>query len=178
MKGWCVSVVFFIAVTNVMAQKYSVEQSIVKFHSSAAIEDIEAVNQTATGLLNVSSNEIAFLLPVRNFKFENSLMEEHFNEKYMESEKYPNATFKGKLEGFSSAISAEQSVKAVGVLSMHGVSRQVSMAGTISRLGDKLIIRSGFLIRLDDYKIKIPQLLWQNIAEEVDVSVEFIFKPL
>jgi polyisoprenoid-binding protein YceI len=104
-------------------------------------------------------------------------MEEHFNEKYLESEKFPNAIFKGILEGFQ-FDKAHQELNAVGKLTIHGIARDVVIPASIERSGNKLIARSKFVIKLEEYKIKIPQLMWQNIAEEVEVTVEFIYKPL
>jgi hypothetical protein len=163
---------------SVYAQKYAIESSEVSFYSRAAIEDIKAINSETTGLINASTQEFAFIIPIKKFQFDKSLMQEHFNEKYLESEKYPNAIFKGKIEGFKTESNEEQPVIARGSLTIHGVTREVSIPCTLFKKGTKLIAKSKFLIKLEDYKIKIPQLLWQNIAEEVEVSVEFIYKPI
>ena len=104
-------------------------------------------------------------------------MQEHFNEKYMESDKFPKATFKGKLIGFDKSSSNEQTASATGEMTIHGVTEKVDIPGTISRNGNKLLMKSTFIIKLADYKIEIPQLLWQNIAEQVEVKIEFSFKP-
>lgn len=168
----------FLTCISVNAQKYTIESSQVSFYSRAAIEDIKAVNSEATGLLNSSTYEIAFLIPIRKFQFEKSLMQEHFNEKYLESDKYPNAIFKGKIEGVKRESGEEQTVMAKGSLTIHGVTREVTIPGTLVKNGTKYIAKSKFLVKLEEYKIKIPQLMWQNIAEEVEVTVEFIYKPI
>ncbi len=103
-------------------------------------------------------------------------MEEHFNEKYMESEKYPRSSFTGRLEGFGNSSGEKQSIKAVGKLSIHGVSRDVTIPGTVWLLDKEIRMTSIFIVRLVDFDIKIPQLLWQNIAEEIEVTVDFTYR--
>jgi polyisoprenoid-binding protein YceI len=159
-----------------MSQKYSLEKSSVVFFSEAAIENIEATNIKSASIFNATTSEIVFSIPIEEFEFEKSLMKKHFNETYLESEKYPKALFQGKLSGYS-AQSAEQSVKAIGKLAIHGVTREVEIPGTMEMIEGKLIAKAKFIIHLKDYKIKIPKLLWQNIAEDVEVTVEFIYKP-
>jgi len=158
-------------------QKYTLAKSRIEFFSDATIEDIKSENTKSSGLLNTANGEVVFSVPIRDFEFAKALMKEHFNEKYMESEKFPKAIFKGKFHGLANR-SGLQSVTASGTLTIHGVTRDVDIPGTIEISGDQLIAKSKFIIRLEDYKVKIPQLLWQNIAEEVEVTVEFTYKPL
>ena len=103
-------------------------------------------------------------------------MKEHFNEKYMESEKYPHATFTGSIENFD-ANSESQKVNATGKLTIHGVTKNVSLPATMQKSGNTYNVTSKFLVKLEDYHITIPQLLFQNIAESVEVTVEFSFEP-
>jgi polyisoprenoid-binding protein YceI len=104
-------------------------------------------------------------------------MQEHFNEKYLETDKYPKATFQGKIEGFLLSTTTQQTVKAVGKLSLHGITKDVSIPGTILVTNNKLALESKFIVKLADYEIKIPQLMWQNIAEQVEVTLNFTYKP-
>src|SRR6187402_3379843 len=99
------------------AQKYSTEQTFVSFFSDAAIEDITAENKKTAGAFNSATGDIAFSVPIKDYEFAKSLMKEHFNEKYMESEKYPKSTFQGKLSAYDLKGSGIQNVKAVGKLS-------------------------------------------------------------
>jgi polyisoprenoid-binding protein YceI len=174
---------FFLVLFSVMAlqtsaQKYASEKGVITFFSEAAIEDIKAENLKASSMLNTSTTDIAFVVPIREFQFEKKLMQEHFNEKYMESEKYPKATFSGKLDGFVNTDAAGvQQVKASGKLVIHGVTKEVEILGTLETTTQHILIRSKFIVRLEDHNIKIPQLMWQNIAEQVEVSVEFTYKP-
>jgi len=105
-------------------------------------------------------------------------MQEHFNEKYMESNRYPKAIFQGKFLNLNLDEKGEQNVRASGKLTMHGITREIDVQGTVEIVSNQLLARANFLIKLKDYKIKIPQLLWNNIAQEVKVTVEFTYKPI
>jgi hypothetical protein len=158
------------------AQKYVAENSVITFFSDALIEDITASNSKTASIFNKETNDLVFSVPIREFQFEKKLMREHFNEKYMESEKYPKATFSGKLINLDVAKPNEQQVKAKGKLTIHGVTKDVELDGT-AQLGDKIVLKSKFKVKLADYNVTIPQLMFQNIAEEVEVTVNFTYKP-
>ena len=159
------------------AQKFVTEKTFVLFFSDAAIEDITAKNVAASGIFNSATNDIAFAIPIKDFEFAKSLMKEHFNEKYMDTEKYPKSTFRGKISGFDINGDGVQDVKATGQLTIHGQTKDIDVPGTIEKQGDKLIMKSKFIVKLEDYKVTIPQLMWQNIAEQVEVTVDFTFSP-
>jgi polyisoprenoid-binding protein YceI len=160
-----------------VGQKYSLEKSKVVFFSDAAIEDIRAENIKTISIYNHATGEVAFSIPITEFQFQNSTMREHFNEKYMESEKFPKATFQGKFSSFSPDGDQPQTVIATGKLTIHGVTREVEIPGTIHVADTKLLAKATFMVKLADYNIKIPQLLWQKIAEQVEATVEFTYKP-
>lgn len=153
------------------AQKYNSTSGSISFYSHATLEDLAADNKKVVSIMNVSTGDVAFSVPVKDFKFEKSLMEEHFNEKYMESDKYPKSTFQGKITGYTAGTAGAQPVKATGKLTIHGVTRDVEIPGTLELAGGKLALRAKFKVKLADYKVEIPKLLWQNIAEEVEVTV-------
>jgi polyisoprenoid-binding protein YceI len=177
MKKLNLSLVLLVTCTLVNAQKYVIEKSFISFFSHASIEDITAENKKASGLFNTATGDIVFSIPISEFKFAKSLMQEHFNEKYMESDKYPKSTFQGKVEGFNPSAEGLQQLKAVGKLTIHGQTQEVAIPGTLEKIKDKLQMKAKFIVKLVDYKIEIPQLLWQNIAEQVEVTVDFTFKP-
>lgn len=162
---------------SVSAQKYSTEQTFVSFFSDAAIEDITAENKKTAGVFNAATGDIAFSVPIKDYEFAKSLMKEHFNEKYMETEKYPKSTFQGKVSGYDANATGPQAVSSKGKLTIHGETKEVEIPGTIEKQGEKLLMKSKFIVKLEDYKITIPQLLWQNIAEQVEVTADFTFKP-
>jgi polyisoprenoid-binding protein YceI len=157
-------------------QKIVSNKSTVTFFSDGVIEDITATTSKTTGIIDLSKKEFAFSLPIREFEFEKSLMKEHFNEKYMESEKYPKATFLGTIQNFSDAAETQE-VNAVGKLTIHGVSKDVEIPARMRKSGNGFLVNAKFMVKLADYDIEIPQLLFQNIAEEVEVTVDFNFVP-
>lgn len=158
------------------AQKYVAEKSVITFFSDALIEDITATNSKTASIFNRETSDLVFSVPIREFQFEKKLMQEHFNEKYMESDKYPKATFSGKLINLDVTKASEQPVKAMGKLTLHGVTKDVELDGT-AQLGDKVVLKSNFTVKLADYNVAIPQLMFQNIAEEVEVTINFTYKP-
>jgi polyisoprenoid-binding protein YceI len=166
-----------LAILPAQAQKYVTEKSLVTFFSEAPVENIQADNQKTSSLFNSSTGDIAFTVPIAAFQFEKSLMQEHFNEKYMETERYPKSTFAGKITGYDASVGTEQRVTAKGKLQIHGVTKEVEIPGTIEKQGDKLVMKSSFTVKLDDYNIKIPQLLWRNIAEQIAVTITLTYKP-
>lgn len=167
---------FFLLTFCAHAQKYTVEKGSIVFFSDATLEDITAENKKVASLFNSATGAIAFSVPIVEFQFEKSLMQEHFNEKYLESDKFPKATFQGTLTNFNMGVTGEQAVKAAGKLTLHGVTKEVDIPGTFQLKEGKVIMTSKFMIQLEDYKVAIPQLMWQNIAEEVEVSLTFIYK--
>jgi polyisoprenoid-binding protein YceI len=164
-------------VFSAWGQKYSLEKSFVGFYSHATIEDITADNKKSVSIFNAATGDIAFSIPIKEFEFAKSLMKEHFNEKYMDSEKFPKSTFQGKISGFDSKATGVQNVKATGKLTIHGEMKEIDLPGTIEVQGTNLVMKSKFIVKLEDYKIAIPQLMWQNIAEQVEVTVDFTYKP-
>jgi polyisoprenoid-binding protein YceI len=159
-------------------QKYVSEKSLVSFYSHAPIEDIAAKNAKASSIFNVATGDIVFSIPIKDFEFAKSLMKEHFNEKYMDSEKLPKSTFQGKITGFQANAAGVQQAKATGKLTIHGITKDIDVPGTVEFANGKVIVKSAIVVKLEDYEIKRPQLLWQNIAEQVEVKMEFTYKPI
>ncbi|MBL0744300.1 YceI family protein [Chryseolinea sp. Jin1] len=160
-----------------MAQRYSAEKTFVSFFSKASVEDIKAENTKAVSMFDATSGEVAYSVPIKDFKFAKSLMQEHFNEKYLESEKYPKSTFEGKIVGFKGLVEGVQQVHAQGKLTIHGVTHDVDIPGTLEKQADRLVMKSKFMVKLEDYKVRIPQLFWKNIAEQVEVTIDFTYQP-
>jgi len=157
---------------------YMLSEGVISFFSDSPIEDISAENKSLRSILNLSNNEIAFIVPVRKFHFKKALMEEHFNEKYLESDTYPMATFKGTISGVAD-MSRDTVVPATasGTLRIHGVDRQVTCSGTVEMKKGTLTLHSSFRVALEDYHIPVPKLLTQNIADTVDVRIVSVYTP-
>lgn len=154
-----------------LGQKATATNGVITFFSNTALENIQAVDKSVLSILNLETSQIAFSVSIKDFRFDQSLMEEHFNEKYLESDKFPKATFAGKITGLKLPLSERLPVTALGNLTIHGVTHEVEIPGTLERAGDKLILHSKFQVKLADYKIEIPQVLWQKLAEVIDVEV-------
>jgi polyisoprenoid-binding protein YceI len=178
MKYFLITAVFVLShfFSIAQAQKYRLSSSEVSFFSDAPMEDIEAYNKDAKSIFDAESGEIAFVVPIKSFEFEKSLMQEHFNENYLESDKYPDAKFEGKLQGYE-AGKAEQEVTARGKLTIHGVTHDVEVPGSVKENGSGLEMQAVFPIKVADYDIDIPKIVFYNIAEEVEVSVHFQYQP-
>ena len=161
-------------VAHTSAQLFKTVSSEITFFSEAPLEDIAAKNNKAVSIFNSETGEIAISIPINKFQFKKSLMQEHFNEKYMESDKFPKATFKGEILNFDLSTD-KQPTKARGDLTIHGVTREVELEGVFDLSEEKLFITTSFQVKLEDHKIKIPSLLFQNIAEIIDVKVSLEF---
>lgn len=160
---------------QVHSQELRSETGYVRFFSSAIIEDISAENKKASAIFDLASGEAVFLIPITGFEFRKSLMKEHFNENYLESDNYPEAFFQGKISGYD-LETAKSNAIAEGDMTIHGVKKHVKIPGTITQLNGKIRMEAVFTVVLKDYKVDIPRLMFQNIAEEVEVTVKFEFK--
>jgi polyisoprenoid-binding protein YceI len=153
---------------------FSTKSGRVSFHSDAPLEDIEAVNNKVAAILNADNEELAVQMKIIDFEFSNKLMQEHFNENYLESEKYPTATFKGKfIEKLDLQKAGTYPATAKGTLTVHGVSKEVTIQGTIKSTGQELEAEFDFPIKLENHEIEIPSIVFQKIAEEVEVKGKF-----
>lgn len=169
---------FLIALMLIQAQAQVVvdKSGELSFFSSTPVEDISAKSKTAQSALNLSSKEIAVKAIIKDFTFPKSLMQEHFNENYLESEKYPNATFKGKInEAIDFSKSGTYNVTATGKLSIHGVEKDKTIDGVFKVDGNKISLDASFEVLLEDYKIERPQLVMMKIAEKIAVKGKFAF---
>jgi hypothetical protein len=161
---------------GIAQQRFVLEHSNIAFHSDGIIEDIAAANTKVSSIFDASTGDVAYLISMKDFQFPKKLMQVHFNEKYVESEKYPQASFQGQIVGFDPAAEGVQQVNATGKMTIHGVTRDVQLPGTIERTGEAWAMKSNFVIKLQDYNIKVPQIVWQNIAQQVEVTVDFTYR--
>lgn len=150
------------------------------FFSSTPVEDIEALNEKALGALDLAKGEVAVSMNMTDFNFKKSLMQEHFNENYLESDKYPKATFTGLIEGFDAkrVLEARDTLtfEAAGQMTIHGVTNDFAGPVSFVKSGDQLKAMTKFMISIADYDIDIPKIVIMNIAEEVEVTAKFSFE--
>ena len=146
--------------------RYIIQNSKIEFYSYAPLEDIQAVNTESVGAIDIESGEFIIKIPVNSFEFPNKLMQKHFNDSYLETDIYPECIFRGKLNENSAS----------GEITLHGVTKKIEIPISKTINEENIIISTDFKILLKDHKIKIPRLLFQNIAEEIEVKVssEFI----
>lgn len=156
----------------VVAQKIVSVKSSTKFFSSALLEDITATTTKGKSVIDTSNGNIAFSIPIKSFEFAKSLMQEHFNEKYMETEKFPKASFSGMIEGWENGKLMEEAT-AKGKLTIHGVTKEVTATGSVKFEKNKCIITAKFNVKLEDYEVEVPSLMFQKIAEVVEVTVTY-----
>lgn len=150
----------------------------IKFFSETPMENIDATNQAVTSILNASNDSIVVKVPINAFIFPKSLMQEHFNENYLESEKYPTSSFRGKInEKIDFTKNGENKVTCTGNLYMHGVTKLVTLTGTLKVVDGKVVLDSKFAVKLKDYNIEVPKLVLQNIAESIDVTMNATYTP-
>ena len=156
--------------------KYIDKKGEITFEASEELfEPVKATNESVTVILNTETNEIASLALMKGFRFKNSLMEEHFNENYIESETYPKATFKGKLLGFNFSEITENGtdVTVDGKIELRGKEKEITTTLTIKKSGDFIIIQGSFKVTPSDFDIEIPSIVKNKIAKEIIVSLDF-----
>ena len=166
------AVLFYV---NCLSQdKFITRNGMIQFNASTPLETINPVNNHVSCILDSKTGKIAFQLKMISFKFDKALMEEHFNEKYVESEKYPKSTYVGEIINWNELdfSKEKQNIKSKGILTIHGVDKEVEVSGTINFLKNNIEIKSEFSIVVSDFDIQIPKLVRDKISKEVRVIVE------
>lgn len=181
MKRQIALLFLFVGIFHVSAQKYATKTGSLKFEASAdSFEEVAAENKNTSAILEYSTGEIAVLTLMKGFRFKVALMEEHFNENYVESDKFPKATFKGKVEDFdaSKLSSAPKTVKISGDLTLHGKTKKVTANARISKSDDKITVTGNFDVKAEDFEIEIPKLVSKKIADKIKVSFNLLLTKL
>lgn len=160
--------------------KFMTQSGSAKFFSSAPLEDIEAHHEKVQSIIDLESQEVVVSMLMTGFTFEKSLMQEHFNENYIESEKYPKASFQGTFSS-EQPITADQEgeypVTVQGTLTIHGVAQPISTTGTITVKDQRVVAQTKFNVKVADHDIEIPTIVFKNIAEVVEVTVNLAYQP-
>lgn len=150
----------------------------ISFFSKMPMENIEAHNRQVSCMLDISTGDVAYKVLIKSFEFEKALMQEHFNENYMHSEKYPKASFDGKISNLKSINFAKDGVyetEVEGTLEIHGVKKTIKEKGKIEVKAGKISTKSVFNIALKDYNIKNDKL--ENINENIQITVDVTMEP-
>ena len=163
------------------AQKYMTKNGYIGFNSHTAMEDIKADNNQVAGILDIATGDIVFQVLIKSFHFDRALMEEHFNENYMESDKYPKSIFKGKVTNLSSVNFSKNGTYEVtvdGDLTIHNVTNKVSIKGTIEVITGGINASSKFNVVPEDYKIEIPGVVREKIDKNLAVTISMKYAPV
>jgi polyisoprenoid-binding protein YceI len=157
----------------------STSSGYIRFFSEAPLENIEAINNNVKAAIDLSTGDLLFIAPIKEFVFEKNLMQKHFNQQYMESDKFPEARFVGKIKNISN-ITRERPTEhqITGELTIHGVTKIINEKAYLQFHDEYLSGSSKFKVRTADFDIKIPRILIMNIAEEIEITIEVKFKPV
>jgi polyisoprenoid-binding protein YceI len=178
MKNTLITLLMLVASYAANAQLYSTQNGIISFFSTTPVENIQAKSNRVLGVLNAEKNTVAFKVTNTSFEFPNKLMEEHFNEKYMESDKYEHSTFTGTIQDkIDYSSDGTYDVTVDGKLNIHGVEQDRSLKGKIIIKSGTIQIIANFLVVLNDHKIKVPKIVVAKIAEEIDVKIDATLLP-
>jgi polyisoprenoid-binding protein YceI len=179
MKRLLLAGIFFAIQLNAMAQTYTSKNIKLALYSSTPLEDIRAATDKCTGVIIKDSREIAFQVAVKSFEFDRKLMQEHFNENYMESDRYPYAKFKGVLDQqIDWNKDGIYNVTVTGMLTVHGIDKKRTVPGKISISNGQVEVSTEFKVACVDHGIKIPKLVFTKIAEQINIKVSGKFNQL
>jgi polyisoprenoid-binding protein YceI len=179
MKKIIIAAILLCSVSAAHAQKYMTRTGKVTFFSSTPLENIEAFNNETASVLDAGTGDFVFQVPIKSFKFEKSLMQEHFNENYMESGKYPKAEYKGKVTDIKNVNfdkNGTYNVTSKGKMTIHGVTNDVELPATVTVKDKTVTINSKFNVKPKDYSIDIPGVVENKIAKEIEVTVNSILE--
>ena len=161
--------------------KYITKNGHVSFFGQTPMETIDAKNDQASGIIDIKTGDIVVSAMVKSFKFKIALMEEHFNENYIESTKFPKATFKGKITNLKDINFSKPGIyKAIveGDLTVKGKAQKTKTEGTIEVKGNQLIVKSKFKVTPEDHDITIPGVVREKISKQMDVTVDLTLDPM
>jgi len=173
LTGLCIILLLATSATFAQSKLYTKAGNI-SFKSKTAIQDIEALNTKVLSVWETNSGNIEFSLLIKGFQFEKALMQEHFNENYMESDKYPKALFKGVVENSKNISLTTDNIintKVNGMLTMHGITREISIPAVIKIKNKEVSATTSFAVFLEDYNIKIPAVVAEKISKKINIQI-------
>jgi polyisoprenoid-binding protein YceI len=182
MKKFILTAVIAVLVTSFLsAQTYKTRDGNIYFNpnKNQGNKEYSAQSKEGTAVLKVETSEVAFLVPMKSFHFNNALLEEHFNENYLHTNKYPNGTYKGKLIGFDKAMltkDGEYKLSSEGKVEMHGVTQDFKSPVTLNVKGGVATFRCQFPIKAADYNIAIPDMVKPKLMEATPLDATISFK--
>ncbi len=163
-------VVFLVTTLGFSQEKYLTKDGYISFFSHSLVEDIKADNNQVLSVIDSKTGEVAVQLLMRSFLFKKALMQQHFNESYVESHKYPKATFKGFILNFNALDETQSTTEIKGTLTMHGKSKEISFSAIVQVTQDTIKLSGDFTVEVADFDIKIPAIVRNNIAKVIKVT--------
>lgn len=158
-------------------ERYLTKEGYISFFSHSLAEDIKADNYQVLSVIDKKTGEIAIQLLMKSFMFKKALMQEHFNQSYVESHKYPKAIFKGYIINFNELDSQNDTVEIKGILSIHGKEKEISIVAKVEVLKDQINLSGHFMVEVADFDINIPIVVRNNIAKTIKVTFDLRHKP-
>jgi polyisoprenoid-binding protein YceI len=181
-RNFVVLLCFLLSASVSFAQgKFYTKTGKISFYSKAPLEEIEGKNKTVTAVLDSKSGAMQFAVQMKGFEFQKQLMQQHFNENYVESDKYPNAEFKGSITNnkeINYSKDGTYTAKVKGKLTIHGVTKDVESTGTLKINGGKIDATSTFNVLTSDYNIKIPAIVKDKVSNTIKITVDCDLEPL
>jgi polyisoprenoid-binding protein YceI len=182
MKALLITIVILGTASTVAGQdKYMTRDGYIRFYSSTPVEDIKAENNHVGSIIGTSTGEIVFTLKMTDFNFKKRLMQRHFNDSYVESDKFPTSTFKGFItdnDNVDYSTAGSYPVVVEGDLTIHGVTNSITTPGTIELTEGGIRANAIFIVKPADYDIKIPKIVRRKIAEEMEITVKMKYEPM
>ncbi len=174
-KSLLLSGVFLVTCTCLCAQDFSTDSGFVSFYGMSPFENIRGDNHGVEATLNTKTGGLEFHAMIKSFHFQNETIEKDFNEEFMESDKYPESDFVGRILNLADIDfnkPGEYQVLVGGKLRIHNVTRRVSHPGVLRVTEDELIAKSQFILKPEDFKIRLPKMFGVKVASEINVSVD------
>lgn len=178
MKYICIVLLSWLNFNYTEQDLYTCKNVRITLFSSALIEDIKAVTSAGVSVYNATTGELDFSVSISSLQFDKAFMQQHFNSDYMESDKYPKAIFKGKIqEHIDVTKDGAYIVNAAGELTVHGVTQTRTIQGSLTVKNGVITMTSEFIVKCGDHHIDIPQILFYHIAENIKVNVSATYSP-
>ena len=178
MKYICIILLSLLNISKTDQELYTCKNTHITLFSKALIEDIKAATSSGVSVYNATTGELDFSVPISTFQFEKAFMQQHFNSDYMESDKYPRAIFKGKIqEHIDVAKDGTYPINVTGDLTVHGITQKRTIQGTATIKNGIISMVSEFMVKCADHNIDIPQILFYHIAESIKVTVSATYNP-
>lgn len=162
---------------SVNAQRFITKTGTTDFQSKAPLETIEGKNKATACLMDTKTGKIDFIIPIKSFVFDRQLLQEHFNENYMESDKFPKSTFSGRITNLTAidfSKDGEYTAEVSGKLMIHGASKDIKQTGKLVVKGGQVTVLCNFSILLADYGISIPSAVKDKISKDVKINVNCV----